>query len=363
MEFLQKLPKIPIPDIQGNAALQRLLTLFSVKHFLQGAAGVALIYIILFVWIGTQKDNAIEAWENRAPTKSAIIQARKIESNAHASVQLDIKASPLLPVSDPRFNNLYITGPAGDVPTIRYRDNVSVFDAFKRPFDLEDLRGTPVISLAIAGVGLSETATHSAIRSMPPEISLIFSPYTADLQGQIDKSRARGHETWLVLPLETENYPYDDPGPETMIIGAPERQNHRKLNWLMSRAKGVVGFVGQEDSIFLAAPHDMRPIMGYLFKNGLAFVNTEETPSAVLDAMAAGMHAPYTTSDLWIDKTPESAAIRQSFVALEKKARETGHAIGLIHPYPVSYREALLWLKTLEDKGFILAPLSAQAQN
>lgn len=352
--------------LQEHPLLQKLQSYITFKGLVLGIGGVLAFYALIGAWVAMRAETTVESWEKRIPHKSVVIKGSYDAPDVQGMAHLEEISSvvPLLPVSDDAFKNLYKESGALFVPVIRYHDNVSVFDAFKRPFEGKPSLEKPLISVAVVGLGLSDTATHSAIRSMPPEISLIFSPYSQNLQKLVDASRARGHEVWLTLPMETERYPYDDPGPHTLIIGAPERQNNRKMLWLMGQAQGVVGFAGQEDAIFLQAPHDMRSVMGTLLKSGMGFINTEEgVPSAVLDAMATGMNAPYATSDIWLDKTPQKSDIREALARLEDKARDTGRAIGVIHTYPVSYHETLQWLKTLEQKGFILAPLSAQAQN
>ena len=75
----------------------------------------------------------------------------------------------------------------------------------------------PVIAVVVSGLGLSEAATEAAIRRLPPQVTLSFSPYARRLDEWIALARAHGHEVLLELPMEGADDPASDPGPHTLL--------------------------------------------------------------------------------------------------------------------------------------------------
>jgi polysaccharide deacetylase 2 family uncharacterized protein YibQ len=210
-------------------------------------------------------------------------------------------------------------------------------------------------------MGLSASITEEAIKSLPPEITLIISPYADGPEKWMNDSRAAGHEVWLSLPMETSSYPKSDPGPHTMLVGSPERENLQKLDWIMSRTIGYAGLVATYQPEFMNSQNDVRPVLGSIYKRGIGFIDSRTLRGSVPETMALSMNAPYSSIDVWIDKpenTPE--IINASLQQLEVIARDNGFAAGVISPSQISFRELVLWLQTLESKGIALAPLSVQ---
>lgn len=249
--------------------------------------------------------------------------------------------------------------PEGVLPKVDEKENLTPFEAYRRPFAYP-VDDTPYITIAIENMGLSDAATEAALRKFPPEITLIMSPYAANPAFWMNVARERGHEVWMHLPLETKDYPRDDPGPHAMIIDAPERDNLRKLRWLMTRALGYVGFVTSDDHVFIKSLHDMRPVIGEIYNRGLGFIDAAAKPSAIPATMAAGQNAPYGTVQLYLKEDMPLQEVSKALADIEKVATERGKATIIIYPNPASYQAVLKWLGTFDDKGLILAPLSAQ---
>lgn len=274
----------------------------------------------------------------------------------------DVPAEPAVKAPPPGvpLEGLFETTEQGKLPVIRQSDKMTSFDAYRRPFD-GVVGGKPVVSLAIFDVGLSDSASNAALRAFPPEVSLVLSPYMTTPDLWVTEARTRGHELWLSLPVEVKDYPLVDPGPQTALIGAAEKDNLAKLYWVMSRATNYVGFVTPPDPTFIKAEQDMRPVMNRIYGRGLAFVDGSLMPSLIPKTMAQSMNAPYGTIDVWVDAPAEKESIAESLAQVEKLARDQGFAAAVIRPYPLSYQMVQEWVASLPSKGIVLAPLSAQA--
>ncbi|MCB9989073.1 MAG: divergent polysaccharide deacetylase family protein [Rhodospirillales bacterium] len=329
---------------------------FSRKAFVQGLAAVGVIYVLLFAFVWLQKDKTVDGLRARMPTQTVLIEGTgggiaSLKGLPSQSSRSAVKGSPLAS----GVSGLYDSG----LPVIRRRDGMTVFKAYRRPFDLNATK-KPVISLAIADMGLSQVATESAIRTMPSDVSLIVSPYAKELPFWVKQAREKGHEVWMSLPVEANDYPQQDTGPSTSLIGVDERENLKKLTWLMGREEGVIGFVTGDSPAFLDMPTDLRPLLSEIYGRGMAFADTGSNHSSTAQAMAHGMRAPYAAVDLWIDSEPTPEAIQAALKQLEDIARTDGRASGIFHALPLSYQEVLNWAETLPASGFVLAPLSAQ---
>jgi uncharacterized protein len=368
---------------------------FSLRAFLQGMAVVIALYAVLAGWLwhfrkateirlqaalasqaapiefppapatataprifGTPAPSArnISAPPVTAPlvTKPPVITAVTPVTATPVTAASAIASLPPAPI-----DGLYETTPKGRLPVIRKSDGLTPFKAYRRPFDRAAAKG-PVISIAIVDLGISDSASQAALKDMPPEISLDISPYAANPDSLVNEARQKGHEVWLTLPLESENYPRIDTGADTLLIGMPEQQNAVKLAQVLGSTVGYAGVITSRNPAFMKSVGDMKPILNAIYDRGLCFVDSSESPGVEPQTLAMGRNAPYANVDAWIDTSTDPQDIRKALAKLEERARSHGAAAGLIHPLPVSYQEVLKWIDGLPAKGIVLAPLSAQ---
>lgn len=298
--------------------------------------------------------------EVSAATTSPVVEqapAPEVSETPDQRLLKDVKKYPnglcMAPVE-----GLYEDTGQGRLPVLR-TDGLSAFKAYRKPFAVPSNKG--VISIAISDMGLSGKITESAIKSLPAEITLIVSPYADGPDMWTTEARSAGHEVWLSLPMETEGYPEIDTGPHTLLVGAPERENQQKLDWVMGRVVGYTGLVAPYKPSFVQSQNDVRPVLGSIYKRGVGFIDGARAAGSIPETMALSMNAPHASIDVWIDKpenTPE--LIRASLKQLEVIAKETGYATGVLSPSVVGFRELQEWIATLQDKNIVLAPLSAQ---
>ncbi|MGB5560451.1 MAG: divergent polysaccharide deacetylase family protein, partial [Paracoccaceae bacterium] len=85
----------------------------------------------------------------------------------------------------------------------------------RRPFDVyagtwSGTRGARV-ALVIGGLGLSQTGTQAAIKTLPGEVTLAFSPQGNSLNRWMQDARRAGHEVLIQIPFEPFDYPRINP--------------------------------------------------------------------------------------------------------------------------------------------------------
>lgn len=228
---------------------------------------------------------------------------------------------------------------------------------FARPFDANDSR--PRIAVVVLELGLSNAATEAAIQHLPGPVTLAFSPYADGLENWLNLARAAGHEVMLGLPMEPSNFPLRDPGPRTLLTSLTPQQNLERLDWVLGRASGIVGVTNHMGSRFTASNDALRPVLLRLRERGLMFLDARTTPRSVAAALATNLGVARAINDRLIDEQAARASIDALLADVEKVAKETGNAVALGQPYPVTFERLNAWLPTLEAKGIALAPITA----
>ena len=105
----------------------------------------------------------------------------------------------------------------GPVPKIA-ADGTRPADVFARPVKaLAGRPGAPRVALIVAGLGVSTSATSTAIAQLPGPVTFAFMPYGAEVERLAALARSEGHEILLQVPMEPFNYPDNDPGPQTLL--------------------------------------------------------------------------------------------------------------------------------------------------
>jgi polysaccharide deacetylase 2 family uncharacterized protein YibQ len=243
----------------------------------------------------------------------------------------------------------FAPGPGGPLPIIA-QDGRTPFQAYARPFASN---GRPKVSLIVGGLGLNARATQTAIETLRPEITLAFSPYAEGLQGWIDMARAHGHEVLLEAPMEPVDYPDNDPGPYTLMAGAPAPETAKKLEWVLSRASGYFGLTNYLGSRFLGDDHAYDGLMGALRGRGLGFIDDGSA------SRRTGGGVPRASAERTIDDQLSGAAIDSQLLQLEANALEHGQALGAGFAYPVTLEKVARWAESVEQRGYQLTPASA----
>ncbi|RCK41046.1 hypothetical protein TH25_23805 [Thalassospira profundimaris] len=267
-----------------------------------------------------------------------------------------IEPDPLRPAPIPGMDE---EGSFGRVPRIA-EDGRTPAQVYARPFTLEPEQS--YVAVIVTGIGLNEDRTTKAIEDLPLNISLALSPYADNLPKIAARARQMGHEVFLQLPMEPDDFPLSDPGPRALMTTLPEGENLVRLEWLLARFPGYAGVVGHLGSKFANLDSAIRPVIDFLNKTGLMYVDGSNTGMVSLAAqLAANAGEPNAIVDFNIDTVPSRRAIDAQLAALVNKAKTDGYAIGLAQSYPVTISRLRNWAQRLERQGVKLAPVSALA--
>jgi polysaccharide deacetylase 2 family uncharacterized protein YibQ len=262
---------------------------------------------------------------------------------------------PLSAVPDPA---LVEQASQGQIPKIG-KDGRLPLKVYARPFSSSDSR--PRIALIVTGLGLSRSATGAAVRRLPGAVTLAFDSYGSNLADWAAAARDAGHETLILLPMETAAFPVRDPGPNAIVSTLEEKENLRRLETVMSRMPGYLGIMNSMGSQFIQDAIRLKPILEAIKARGLMFIDSGQVRKSAAPKVATEIGLPRAISNVIIDRKPSRAYINRQLTRLENIAREQSVSIGIFHPYPVSLQQISAWIKTLDQKKLALGPISSMA--
>ena len=274
---------------------------------------------------------------------------------AKAAVSVNSPYDPV-PMAPAPAAGLIEESPRGPLPRIG-ADGRTPWQTYARPFFHDDKR--PRIALVIGPMGISSNATSRAIEGLPGAVTLAFSPTADQLGIWVDQARRLGHEVMLDLPMEPADFPRNDPGPNTMLVSLDPDRNQQRLLSALGRVSGYVGVTSLSGSRFTGAPDSIRPILTEVNRRGLMFLDALAGARSPAAREATKIGLPRAIGDGFIDAIPSKAAIEAQLRNLEEAARLDGAAVGIATPYPVTLDHLSQWIKTLEAKGIVLAPITA----
>jgi polysaccharide deacetylase 2 family uncharacterized protein YibQ len=228
-------------------------------------------------------------------------------------------------------------------------------DVYARPAASSGIK----VALIVAGLGVSREATLEAVRILPPEVTLAFSPYGQDVGELVTAARADGHEALIQAPMEPFDYPANDPGPQTLLTGLPASANLERLRWSLGRAQGYAGVAPLGGARFLETEAALEPVFTELARRGLMFVaggggRPDRTGPA---AQQAGLALARAVTA--VDAMPDAAAIDAELKRLEEEAKAGRPAIGWASASPLTLKRIAAWASGLRARGVTLAPATA----
>lgn len=219
--------------------------------------------------------------------------------------------------------------------------------------------GQGYVSVIMTDAGISEADTRRAMEDLPPEITLAFSPYGSATPDWIQKAKDANRETLILIPMEPNNYPKDDPGPQALLTRESDADNARRLEWILRQAGPATGAMNFMGSSLLADEKNMTTVLNALYKRSGIFVENPQGGASLAEEVAERTSTPFLRADVKIDASAAELEVKKQLVALENAAKQKGYAVGIAQPYPLTFSILKSWAASLESRGIKLVPLSA----
>lgn len=267
----------------------------------------------------------------------------------------EIKADPNLPAVELKetTNELLTKNGRFVVPKIT-KDGRKAWSYYARPF--HDATDSPKIAIVITNLGLDETATEVAVKRLPFEVTLSFSPYADNLKEQMAYARENGHEVMIDMPIEQVDDAIIDVGPYALMSSKNDEKNLRLLDQILSLGEGTIGLIGM-GNLLGGDEERMKKILRTVRNYGLLYVadnygNTE----GLVDSIIGLPHADITI-DMDGKNFRNSVEARMEY--LTKHALADGVAVGVGTWSPLTMNVLTEWLFKFQENGIVLAPVSA----
>jgi len=103
----------------------------------------------------------------------------------------------------------------------------------------------------------------------------------------------------------------------------------------------------------------MLPVLQTFHRRGLVYVDNHIAGQALPTRLARDIGVPLVANDRIVDAESTRGALDVRLAELERQARSTGHAVGFGAPHPATIDRLAEWLKQMEAKKILLAPVTA----
>lgn len=230
-------------------------------------------------------------------------------------------------------------------------------DVYARKF--ANPEGLPMVGLVIGGLGMNATQTQLAIDDLPAEVTLSFALDSKRLDHWIKTARADGHEVLIEVPMEAYDYGRMKMHPDTLLAGADARANLTRLEAVLARTSGYFGIINYQGAKFAADKASATPVLERLSEKGLAFIDDGSFEHTSLESLSRANGLRYARAAGPVDARQTPADISAELMDLESLALEKGAAFGSGYAFPVTVEAVKVWISQLDEKGLVLAPVSA----
>lgn len=201
----------------------------------------------------------------------------------------------------------------------------------------------PKLAIVITGVGLSRSTLDMVI-TLPANVTMSISPYAAKVADVVKEVHGQGYEVLLDIPLEPADYPLSDPGPLALLTASSEKQNLDQLTALLSLSEEVTGLVAPVDEQFTYSVKSISPVLGVMAEKKMPLYYAAKPGNQFLTAAAEQLGAQVVPYQTVLDERLAVDAITAQLNAAAGRAKETGFAVAVGRPYPMTVETINKWL-------------------
>nr|WP_246617826.1 divergent polysaccharide deacetylase family protein [Rhizobium populisoli] len=247
--------------------------------------------------------------------------------------------------------------PQGRLPIVG-PDGTRPMEQYARPWS--GARGTR-IAIVVGGLGLSQTGTQRAIQQLPPSVTLAFASTGNSLQRWMQDARRAGHEILVQVPFEPFDYPANDPGPGTLLVKTPAKQNLDRLHVAMGEITNYTGIMNYLGARYLSDANALEPVLRDLQKRGLLFFDDGSSAQSKTATIAKAIELPHAFGDVTLDAEVQKEAILKKLDELERIAGRKGTAVGVASAFDESIDAIRQWSEEASRRGIEIVGVAALA--
>lgn len=229
------------------------------------------------------------------------------------------------------------------------------------PAGVGGIAEAPRIAIIIDDLGYQLAAGRRAI-ALPGAVSFAILPHAPRATVLARAANAAGKEVLVHLPMQAA---IDDPGDSPGVTLDMSREQFRNaIARAIDSVPFAIGLNNHRGSLVTRHPGHMRWLMEELgLREQLFFVDSYTTHHSVALQVAAESGVRAIKRDVFLDTSPEPAAIRAEFERLKAIARKRGAAVAIGHPHEATLAFLESELPKLAAEGYELVPISALVAN
>jgi polysaccharide deacetylase 2 family uncharacterized protein YibQ len=217
-----------------------------------------------------------------------------------------------------------------------------------KPQPAPNARGRLAILLDDGGQKLDLVSTAGAL---PTEIGFAILPFLPKSAETAVALHEAGHEIWLHLPMEPENYPANDPGPGAVLMAMTPDDLRTTIHSAINNIPHAVGVNNHMGSKATADLKTMTWIMQELKTRGMAFIDSRTTVHTVAEEAARAQGVPTNRRHVFLDNERSAAAIRVQLDEAVYRSRMEGEIIAIGHLDKVTIEVLSQELPGLSGRG------------
>jgi uncharacterized protein len=191
----------------------------------------------------------------------------------------------------------------------------------------------PGIALIIDDLGYDFDLAKSFL-DLPLALNLALLPKAPFTKKIAQAAQGKGWELLLHLPMEPENHPQVNPGPEALLTKMGEKEIRAVFEKHLNQVPGARGVNNHMGSRFTRSEAKMRILMTELKGKGLFYVDSRTTNRTVALDVARRLGVPAIERSVFLDNDLSHEAMAFQLQRLLAMGRHSGKAVGIAHPHP-----------------------------
>ena len=210
--------------------------------------------------------------------------------------------------------------------------------------------------LAIVIDDLGYQPMPAALSALPPQVSISILPDTPYDRATSKLAHQQQRDVLLHMPMEPMHRAPVEMATLTRDMDQQTLQN--VLRWGLQRVPDAIAVNNHMGSALTQSPQAMDWVMEVLAEQGLFFLDSRTTAKSVALERARQHHLPALRRHVFLDHMSTEKFVTQQLSRAVHKAKKTGYAIAIGHPYPVTLDVLGQLLPQLEAQGIQLVRLS-----
>jgi polysaccharide deacetylase 2 family uncharacterized protein YibQ len=215
----------------------------------------------------------------------------------------------------------------------------------------------PMVAIIIDDIGFDKKMSL-ALSELDSDITLSILPGAPHARAIAELLHQRGTEVLLHLPMEPREYPRVDPGPGALLSTMTPDELLSQLRKNLDSIPHVAGVNNHMGSKMTTLSPQMKQIFTVLKQRNLFFVDSLTARGSLCRPCAKLLQIPFAQRDVFLDNVQDQAYIKKQLDLLLRIAERHGTAIGIGHPYRVTFLTLKSEMPRLKKKIRII-PASA----